>query len=243
MRRVIGGSKRDPLSRLLAGTADALRARQQLPARDPRRASSRWLRPNWPDALLLTVHRRRLVEALMRDEALRQEVRDRLRLPAVTALGSDLAGPGSGDRAPAEVAELLAAAIAAADDPVAVLESAATDPDPVVAGAAAPYLNGELSLPAANPGPQALAVSRHPARQTRTRSCAAGRTRPRTPRSPCAGSCGTSRRRPRSCGASSLPHGAGRARGGNCRRPAAPGPLPPRARGAGFCFVSVRQGR
>ena len=53
MRAVIGASKRDPLSRLLAGTAGALRARQQLPARDPRRASSRWLRPNWPDAFLL----------------------------------------------------------------------------------------------------------------------------------------------------------------------------------------------
>ena len=32
MRRVISGSKRDPLGRLLTGTADALRARQQLPA-------------------------------------------------------------------------------------------------------------------------------------------------------------------------------------------------------------------
>jgi Cft2 family RNA processing exonuclease len=153
MRAVIGVSKRDPLGRLLAGTAGALRARQQLPARDPRRASSRWLRPNWPDALLLTVHRRRLVEALMRDQALRQEVRDRLRLPVVTAVGTDLAGPGSGGRMPEEVGELLAAAIAAADDPFAVLESVATDPDPVVAGSAAPYLNGELSLPAAEPRP------------------------------------------------------------------------------------------
>ena len=134
MRPVIGASKRDPLGRLLAGTAGALRARQQLPARDPRRASSRWLRPNWPDALLLTVHRRRLVEALMRDQALRQEVRDRLRLPVVTALAADLAGAGSGDRMPEDASELLAAAIAAADDPVAVLESAATDPDPSVAG-------------------------------------------------------------------------------------------------------------
>ena len=153
MRAVIDTSKRDPLSRLLAGTAGALRARQQLPASDPRRASSRWLRPNWPDAFLLSIHRRRLVEALTQDEALRQEVRERLRLAADTELATDLAGPGSGDRTPEDAGKLIAAAIAAADDPVAVLESAATDPDPVVASAAAPYLNGELSLPAAEPRP------------------------------------------------------------------------------------------
>src|SRR5260370_13042536 len=108
MRAVISARKRDPLSRMPAGTAGALRARQQLPARDPRRASSRWLRPNWPDAFLLGVHRRRLVEALTRDEALRQEVRDRLRLTAGTGLAADLAGPGSGDRTPEHVAKLLA---------------------------------------------------------------------------------------------------------------------------------------
>lgn len=207
MRAVTGASKRDPLSRLLAGTAGALRARQQLPARDPRRASSRWLRPNWPDALLLSIHRRRLVEALTRDEALRQEVRDRLRLAIATGLAADLAGPGSADRTPEDVGKVLAAAIAAADDPVAVLESAATDPDPVVASAAAPYLNGELSLPLQNPGPQA--VSRQTALQTGTRNCASGHTMQRMPRSRCVGSSGTSRRRPRSCGASSLPSRSG----------------------------------
>jgi len=153
MRAVTGASERDPLSRLLAGTAGALRARRQLPARDPRRASSRWLRQSWPDEFLLGVHRRRLVDALMGDEALRQEVRDRLRLPVITAPGGGLSGPGSGDGTPADVSELLAAAIAAADDPVKVLESAATDPDPAVADAAAPYLKGELSLPAAEPRP------------------------------------------------------------------------------------------
>ena len=151
MQAVTDAGKRDPVNRLLAATAGALRARQQLPRRDPRRASSRWLQPNWPDAFLLRVHRGRLVDALMQDESLRQEVRDRLRLPAVTAVGDDLTGPGSGDHAPEVASELLAAAIAAADDPVAVLESAATDPDPVVAAAAAPYLNGELPLPAAEP--------------------------------------------------------------------------------------------
>jgi Cft2 family RNA processing exonuclease len=154
VRQVISGSKEDPLSRLLIGIAGALRARQQLPARDPRRATSRWLRPNWPDALLLAVHRRRLIDALLQDEALRQEVRSRLRLPAITTLGSDLTGPpGSGDRAPAEVAELLAAAIAAADDPLAMLETAATERDAIVVGAAAPYLKSELPLPAAEPRP------------------------------------------------------------------------------------------
>src|SRR5258708_6427311 len=125
MRAVIGASKRDPLSRLLAATAGALRARQRLPARDPRRASSRWLRPNWPDAFLLSVHRRRLVDALMQDEALRQEVRDRLPLSVITALGGDLTGPGSGDRTPPDVSELLAAAVAAAVAPAPLLCSAA----------------------------------------------------------------------------------------------------------------------
>ncbi|HET6185539.1 MAG TPA: MBL fold metallo-hydrolase [Trebonia sp.] len=159
--RAVGASERDPLSRLLAGTAGALRARRQLPARDARRASSRWLQPSWPDAFLLGVHRGRLVDALMRDEALRREVRDGLRLPVITAPGGGLTGQGSGDRTPADISELLAAAIAAADDPVTVLESAATDPDPMVAGAAAPYLKGELSLPVAEPRPTGPAG--HPA--------------------------------------------------------------------------------
>ena len=155
-------SERDPLNRLLTGTAGALRARQRLPARDPRRASSRWLRPNWPEAFLVGVHRRHLVDALIKDDALRQEVRGRLCLSVTAALADDLAGPSSGDRTPADVCELLAAAIAAADDPVALLESAATDPNPVVAAAAAPYLKGELSLPmteprSAGPGGQQVA--------------------------------------------------------------------------------------
>jgi Cft2 family RNA processing exonuclease len=153
VRAVIGTSKQEPLNRLLAATAGALRARQQLPARDPRRASSSWLRPNWPDAFLLRIHRRHLVDALMRDKALREEVRDRLRLPVIGAPGGDLTRPGLHGRKSEDAGELLAAAIAAADDPVAMLESAATDPDPMVVSAAAPYLNGELPLPAARPRP------------------------------------------------------------------------------------------
>src|SRR5260370_31497053 len=147
MRAVNGASREDPLRRLLAGTASALRTRGQLASRDPRRASSRWLRPNWPDDLLLSVHRGRLVDALMRDEALRKEVRDRLSIPTM----DDLASIASGNPAPADVGELLAAAMAAADDPVAVLEAAATDANPTVADAAAPYPRGRAAVPPPRP--------------------------------------------------------------------------------------------
>lgn len=148
MRAATSADKQDPLHRVLAGTADALRARQQLPARDPRKQSSRWLRPNWPDGFLVRVHRQHLVDILVQDSALRHEVRDRLRLPVPAG---DLAG--SGGRTPEEVTELLAAVIAAADNPAVVIESAATDPDPVVAAAAAPYLRGKMTLPVpARPG-------------------------------------------------------------------------------------------
>jgi Cft2 family RNA processing exonuclease len=138
-----------PANRLLMGTVAALRARRQLPRRDPRKTSARWLLPNWPDEMVISLHRRRLIEALTRDEALRREVRSMLRI----ALLDDLGGPGSGERAPGDAAELLAAAIAAANDPIAVMESAATDDNPEIAGAAAPYLAGDLSLPATTAGP------------------------------------------------------------------------------------------
>jgi Cft2 family RNA processing exonuclease len=82
------------------------------------------------------------VDALVRDAALRKEVRDRL---SITAM-ADLAGIAS-DGAPADAVELLQAAIAAAEDPVAVVEAAATDANPVVADAAAPYLRGNAELP------------------------------------------------------------------------------------------------
>jgi Cft2 family RNA processing exonuclease len=149
MQRAVRSGRRDPLSRLLVGTANALRARRRLPTRDPRRASSLWLRPNWPDALLLGVHRDRLVDALMQDEVLRQEVRDQLHLRALPALGGELSGLGPGDRTRAETSDRLAAAVAAADDPLAVIEATATEQDPTVAAAAAPYLKGELALPIA----------------------------------------------------------------------------------------------
>lgn len=156
MQAPIGDGKQDPVNRLLAATVEALRARQRLPGRDPRRATSRWLRQSWPDAFIVGVHRGRLIDALMGDQALRGEVRDRLRLPVAGALGSDLTGLGSGELASGDVSKLFAGAIAAADDPVAVLESAATDPDPAVVAQAAPYLKGELPVPVAKARPAGI---------------------------------------------------------------------------------------
>ena len=89
----------DPLRRALTGTVTALRERQHLPRRDQRRASALWLRPNWPDALVLSIHRNRLVEALAQDEALRREVRDLLKLADVPAVEGLRATPGRRTRA------------------------------------------------------------------------------------------------------------------------------------------------
>jgi Cft2 family RNA processing exonuclease len=142
----IGDSKQDPLDRLLAATAGALRVRRSLPGRDPRRASSWWLRPNWPVVFIVRFHRGRLIDALIDDQALRQEVRDQLRLPA-GGFGRDITQREMDEAGSRAIDELLAAAMAAADDPVAMLESAATDPDPLVVAWAAPYLRGDQSLP------------------------------------------------------------------------------------------------
>jgi hypothetical protein len=167
MQRVRGDSRRDPVRRVLVGTANALRARRQLPARDPRRASARWLRPNWPDALLLDIHRDRLIDALMRDKALRQEVRAQLRIPPTPTLGGELSEPSPEDQMPASIPKRLADAIAAADDPVAILEAAATDQDPAVAVAAAPYLKGELPLPTMAAAPVHQTTSAEPDQELR----------------------------------------------------------------------------
>lgn len=152
MRAANSASPQDPLRRLLTATAFALRVRRQLPVNDPRRASSQWLRPNWPDEFIFRFHREHLVDALLEDAALRQEVRDLLQLTAANPLGSDLLST-AGDRSPENLSELVAAAISAADNPVAVLELAATEADPSVAGSTAQYLMGKLSLPAAEPSP------------------------------------------------------------------------------------------
>lgn len=138
----------DPLRRVLTGTVTALRERQHLPRRDQRRAGAMWLRPNWPDALLLSIHRNRLVEALAQDVALRREVRDLLKLadvPAVEGLRARL-DEGRG-RSAVHVSEFLAAVLMATDDAIAVLEAAALDPDAAIAAAATPYLSGLLAVP------------------------------------------------------------------------------------------------
>lgn len=144
-RHLMSSRPLDPLDGLLIGTARALRARRELPRRDPRRASALWVRPNWPDALLLRVHRGHLVDSLVQDVALREEVKDLLRLPTGAEASSQ---PVADDGTYADVSDRLAAAMAAAADPVAVLEAAATDPDAALSAAAAPYLRGELPLPA-----------------------------------------------------------------------------------------------
>ena len=142
----------DPLRRALTGTVTALRERQHLPRRDQRRASALWLRPNWPDALVLSIHRNRLVEALAQDEALRREVRDLLKLadvPAVEGLRAHL--DDGREPSTVHVSEFLAAVLMATDDPVAVLEAAALDPDTRIATAATPYLSGRLPVPEPTP--------------------------------------------------------------------------------------------
>jgi Cft2 family RNA processing exonuclease/cell division septum initiation protein DivIVA len=145
-----------PARRLLIETAKALRARQGLPRRDPRRASSMWLRPNWPTGLLLGPHREHLVDALAADPALRQEVRARLGLGSSPAI-SDARADGGGGRPVANAGERLAIALTMTADPRSVLEAAAVDPDPAIAAAAAPYLNGRLPVPAPRPEPAATA--------------------------------------------------------------------------------------
>jgi len=111
-----------------------------------------WVRQNWPDAFLLSIHRNRLVEALANDKTLRSEVRDVLRLPDAPELGrlrAHLADDGESLSEP--VGELLATVMTATDDPVAVLEAAALDPDMAIASAASPYLSGQLPVPVAAP--------------------------------------------------------------------------------------------
>jgi Cft2 family RNA processing exonuclease len=148
----VGGYKEgDPLRRVLTGTVTALRARQHLPRRDHRRAESLWVRPNWPDALLLSIHRNRLIGALAQDEALRGEVRDVLGLPDTPELATLRARIGEEGEPSTSADELLTAAMTDMDDPVALLEAAALDPDAAIAKAVSPYLSGQLPVPAAAP--------------------------------------------------------------------------------------------
>jgi Cft2 family RNA processing exonuclease len=104
-----------------------------------------WLKPNWPAALLLSVHRERIARQLATDSDLRDEVRGRLRLPSAQV--DRMVRANVVDDAAA--AEALATALASTEDPRAVLEAASVDPDERVACAATPYLLRALPLPVA----------------------------------------------------------------------------------------------
>lgn len=130
----------DAADRVVLAVAEALRARRRLPVRDSRRQTGQWLRPNWPAQLLLSTHRRRLVEQLQEDQALRSETREIL---------------GIGERCDSFAAQSeqdlsagLAERLVAASNPARVLLAAATDPDGTVASAASRYLMRELECPA-----------------------------------------------------------------------------------------------
>ena len=95
----------------------------------------------------------------MQDAALREEVRELLRLPRGVETPSQLEAD---DGANTDISARLAAAMAAAADPVAILEAAATDPDAALSAAASPYLRGDLLLPAAVPQPTSPPGRREP---------------------------------------------------------------------------------
>ncbi len=121
--------------RILHATVDALRERQRLPGRDPRRSSASWLRPSWPIRFLLTTHRKSLVKQLLDDAELRSEVRSKL------ASGLDHI------EIDCTTTDDLTARLHAAVDPDRTLFAAATHPDHAVAAAAYPYLLGTLEAP------------------------------------------------------------------------------------------------
>lgn len=127
---------RIPDRRVLRAAVDALSARRRLPARDPRRVSAAWLRPNWPFAFVMDAHRDHVVSSLLDDAELRAEVR--------VLLGSALL-----DAVPMidAASDDLVAVLASAPNPELVLEAAATDPDPALVSQAVPYLTGELIVP------------------------------------------------------------------------------------------------
>jgi Cft2 family RNA processing exonuclease len=164
VRHVAWRDREDPLGRVLIETANALKARQRLHVRDPRRVGSTWLRPNWPDGLLLGIHRNRLVEALAQDGALRKEVRERLKLPTVSvSSGAPPRGQEQHSPSAEDAAGLLAAEVATAGNPLELLEAAAVDPDPAFAAAASPYLSGELPIPIVVPRAARPAADARPA--------------------------------------------------------------------------------
>ncbi len=82
IRRPGGG---DPLNRVLLAAAETLNEwRSVHPARRPGRAVS-WLVPSWPSGLLLAKYGQRLAAGLVADRALREHVRARVGLAALTS--------------------------------------------------------------------------------------------------------------------------------------------------------------
>lgn len=146
---VTDARSRPPDRRVLHATVTALKTRRGLPIRDPRRVSASWLRPNWPFAFVMNAHRDRVVQLLVDDADLRAEVR--------TLLGAGLlddvplANPSVAD---------LESQLADSVNPEVVLEAAATHPDTDIAGAAVPYLIGELSVPVPTFSPVAAEPTR-----------------------------------------------------------------------------------
>lgn len=147
----MGHDRTDPGRRVLLAAAEVLRSWQasSRPSQRDHRASALWLRPNWPDALVLGPHRERLARQLADDRVLRQETRRRL-VPApgdFQAIWSD--GTPDGEHAAAAwSAQHLGAALATSVDPQGLLEAASVADDPLVAAAAFPYLVREIPVPA-----------------------------------------------------------------------------------------------
>jgi Cft2 family RNA processing exonuclease len=139
----------DPGRRVLLATAAAIKLRQRRAGSrsHPRRAEALWLRANWPETLLLGIHRQRIGEQLAGDADLRRDVQDRLGLSLSPGLASVTSA--------ADPASTLVTALRSAVNPRVVLEMAAVHPDERVARAAIPYLLNHLTLPAGTPAPAA----------------------------------------------------------------------------------------
>lgn len=138
---------RVPDRRVLRAALDALSARRRLPVRDSRRVSAAWLRPNWPFAFVMNMHREHVLSLLLDDAELRAEIRVLLGSALLDAV--PLADAATGD---------LASVLASSTNPELVLEAAATHPDATVARQSVPYLTGEMIVPTPQPPPVAAAT-------------------------------------------------------------------------------------
>jgi Cft2 family RNA processing exonuclease len=159
----------DPALRVILAIAAVLKTWQRLPARDPRLSAAQWLKPSWPNPLLLSApHRGHLVEQLGADPQLRDEVRQRLRIPLEhTAALAQARGSRS-----------LQDVLSDSDDPKAMLAAAAVHGDPAWADAAKPFLLLQVPVPRASAfvapapmptsSPAPVQVDREAARRERT---------------------------------------------------------------------------